>query len=245
MRKLILLLLLLFALDVPAPDVTTCGTITQAGGIYTLRNDLHAQGGCMVFASTATGATLDLNGYTIYYGEAADGTPANPDFESCSGGIPAGWDVSAAPSSTCIVGDYYYRTAYLLNGEIVPGSHSFQMTFSSGETKSILSSPVSLAGGAIYVPQVRFLMPSSYRYVTTLTTANDQNIWRSTNGGTSFSRATPDFNGAEYQNAKAIAINRNNNYLYVIEDDEDVWRSTDRGVSWTKIASNFNGRAIV
>jgi len=79
---------------------SACGTIS-APGTYTLQNDVTSNGTC--FTVTAAGVTLDLNGFTVTYDNAAPVTIPNGSFEAALSGT---WDTSAAPGAARAAGSY-------------------------------------------------------------------------------------------------------------------------------------------
>ena len=55
-----------------ATDLTDCGTLSSADTVYNLLNDVNSTGTC--FTITASNVTLDLNGYSIIYGNQSSAT---------------------------------------------------------------------------------------------------------------------------------------------------------------------------
>src|SRR5262245_10615584 len=71
--------------------------LDQAGATYVLETDVRTQG--TAFVVGAAGVTLDLNGYTVTYGDSAPLGVPNGGFETGSGRVVPGWDLSGAPSA--------------------------------------------------------------------------------------------------------------------------------------------------
>lgn len=85
-------------------EITSCGCLNSADTTYVLQNDIVADKSC--FAITAKNVTLDLNGHTITYDNAAPIVLANGDFENGAAGIPDDWDMSEAPNVVRNAGTY-------------------------------------------------------------------------------------------------------------------------------------------
>ena len=86
--------------------VTSCGIINSPG-TYVLQNDVSSTGSC--FFIGANNVTLDLNGHTITYDNAAPITVANGSFESALSGT---WDTTSAVNASRFVGSFLASTVY-------------------------------------------------------------------------------------------------------------------------------------
>src|SRR5262245_27336968 len=71
--------------------------LDQAGATYVLETDVRTSG--TAFVVGAAGITLDLNGYTVTYGDSAPLNVSNGGFESGTGRDVPGWDLSGAPAA--------------------------------------------------------------------------------------------------------------------------------------------------
>ena len=63
-------------------------------------------------------------------------------------------------------------------------------------------------------------------------------VWKSVNGGVTWSLAKDDYNGIEGDNVDSMTKDYSNN-LYILTKTS-VWKSTDYGTSWTKTSDDYN-----
>jgi hypothetical protein len=111
--------------------------LNQAMTRYVLDTDVQADG--TAFAIAAAGVTLDLNGHTVTYNNAAAPVVTNPDFEIDPIGSTTvtGWDTSGAAAATPTVAA---NTNYLFGNQVLRLSN---FTSASGP-QSITSDPISI-----------------------------------------------------------------------------------------------------
>jgi hypothetical protein len=109
----------------PAPYV-----LGQANTTYTLAADVDTPG--TAFVDAAPGVTLDLNGHTVTFGDAAPIAVTNGGFEQGSGRSVPGWVLAGAPTA-----------ALAPNTNLLFGSRVLRLTaFSSAQT--VVSAPVAM-----------------------------------------------------------------------------------------------------
>ena len=115
--------------------------LNQAGETYRLQTDVFAGG--TAFAVTAQNVTLDLNGYTITYNDAAPIDIGNHSFESGSGSSATSWNFTNAPGAQRYAGEF-------LSSEIFDGDHSlrFDMTDHDEYVQSV--SAITLEANTTY-----------------------------------------------------------------------------------------------
>ncbi len=124
-------------------SLTSCGTLNQMGAVYQLQNNVDATGTC--FSIQADNITLDLNGYTVTYGDQAPITIPNGSFENGT----ANWDFSKAPDASVQAGTFIPPTVW-------DGNYSVAFKLPITATNTITSAPVTLLGGVTYVPSAMF-----------------------------------------------------------------------------------------
>lgn len=107
MQVLLFLFILLVPLSTYAVDITDCGTLSTPNAAYVLQNNVTSNGTC--FTVTESGITLDLNGNTVTYDNAAPVSITNGGFESTLAGT---WDTSGSENSTRSPGTYLESTLY-------------------------------------------------------------------------------------------------------------------------------------
>lgn len=88
-------------------SVSACGALSQPATRYVLQNDVVSDGTC--FFVNANDVTLDLNGHTVTYDNAAPIAVQNGSFESVDF---TGWDKTGAPAAVIAAGAYLDRTVY-------------------------------------------------------------------------------------------------------------------------------------
>jgi hypothetical protein len=111
--------------------------LDQATTRYVLETDVQADGTAFVIA--AAGVTLDLNGHTVTYNNAAASVVTNPDYETDPIGSTTvtGWDTSGAAAATPTVAA---NTNYLFGNQVLRLSN---FTSASGPQR-ISSDPISI-----------------------------------------------------------------------------------------------------
>lgn len=121
-----------------AVAVSTCDNypLSTAGETYVLQNDCTAPR--TAFIVTQNNVVLDLNGHTVTYGNDNYVEVPNHGFESCSGGVPASWDLSAASGAACVAKSLYY------------GSYELQVSMTSSP-KTVRSGTVTLPANKTFV----------------------------------------------------------------------------------------------
>jgi photosystem II stability/assembly factor-like uncharacterized protein len=72
---------------------------------------------------------------------------------------------------------------------------------------------------------------------------NDQDVWRSTDVGTSWIKLHDDFNAGAGANGDEMIID-GNDYIYIIDHDEDVWKSTDYGSTWNLVNDTYSSNDV-
>ncbi|MHB8773333.1 MAG: right-handed parallel beta-helix repeat-containing protein [Syntrophales bacterium] len=104
--------------------LSTCGDLTQGNTTYILDSDVRSEGTC--FRIQANNVTLDLNGHTVLYDDYPSAGLANADFETGSGGVPADWDLSQAPTAVrrstvdyAMVNQWFLYLGNAANGTVV------------------------------------------------------------------------------------------------------------------------------
>lgn len=111
-----LLKLLIIAILLPchafAAGITACGTLNSAGTTYVLQNNVTSNGTC--FAISAANVTLDLNGNTVTYDNAAPIVVPNSSFESAT---MTDWDLTNAPQAARALGTYIGDTVSVYDGD--------------------------------------------------------------------------------------------------------------------------------
>ena len=120
----------------PAPYV-----LSQAGATYQLETNVTTSGTAFVVLNQ--NITLDLNGYTVTYGNSSPITVTNGGFEQGSGTNVPGWNLSAAPAAAIAS-----NTNFLFGNQVLRLSN-----FST--TQTIVSSPISgLVAGHTYTSTI-------------------------------------------------------------------------------------------
>ncbi len=111
--------------------------LDQAATRYVLETNVQADG--TAFVVTAAGVTLDLNGHTVTYNNAAGPVVTNPDFEIDPIGATTvtGWDTSGAAATTPTIAA---NTDYLFGNQVLRLS---DFTSASGP-QSITSGPIAI-----------------------------------------------------------------------------------------------------
>ena len=69
----------------------------------------------------------------------------------------------------------------------------------------------------------------------------DQDVWKSTDSGFTFTKATTDFNGGNGNFFGFVTDSSNN--LYTVDNQADVWKSTDSGTTWSLVKDDYNAGA--
>ena len=120
----------------PAPYV-----LSQAGATYELETNVTTSGTAFVILNQ--NITLDLNGYTVTYGNSSPITVTNGGFEQGSGTNVPGWNLSGAPSAAIAP-----NNCYLFGNQVLQLSN-----YSTAQT--IVSSPISgLTAGHTYTATI-------------------------------------------------------------------------------------------
>ncbi len=107
--------------------------LSQANTTYTLETNVTATGTAFVVA--APNVTLDLNGYTVTYGNATPVVVQNGGFEQGTGRKVQGWNLSGA-SNAAIASN----TTNLYGNQVL----RFSNLTSSSATQTIVSAPISI-----------------------------------------------------------------------------------------------------
>jgi VCBS repeat-containing protein len=115
--------------------------LTQANTNYVLQTDVTVDGTAFVVGEA--NITLDLNGHTVTYGNAAPVTVQNGGFELGSVRNVPGWDITNAPTAKLAPNDSYLFGTQVLRLE----------SFSTAQT--IVSDPISIpVAGHTYVAHI-------------------------------------------------------------------------------------------
>lgn len=120
-----------------AIDITECGYLSQANSTYVLQNDVSSEGTC--FFITAENITLDLNGHTVTYDNAASTAIVNGDFETTEG-----WDLSSAPNAAFVEG------AYVQPVTLYSGSQSLRISVPNVDQSIRSTLPLQLQPNTTY-----------------------------------------------------------------------------------------------
>lgn len=120
-----------------AADLTACGTINAAGS-YVLQNNVTSNGTC--FTITANDVTLDLNGKTVTYDNAAPLAVTNGSFESA---LTGNWDVSGAANAARVSGAYLTPSVYA-------GTYALNVTTPTADQVIQTVGTVTLAANTTY-----------------------------------------------------------------------------------------------
>jgi len=168
----------------PAPYV-----LTQAGATYQLETNVTTSGTAFVILNQ--NITLDLNGYTVTYGNSSPITVTNGGFEQGSGTNVPGWNLGGAPSAAIAP-----NNCYLFGNQVLQLSN-----FST--TQTIVSSPISgLVAGHTYTSTITPAGVNSNSSVTlnvidtvtgaTLGSAASANVQRGFSAVVTFTPTTTD-----------------------------------------------------
>jgi len=129
-------------------NVNSCGLLNQSSTTYVLQNDVTSDGTC--FFISANDVTLDLNGKTVTYDNAAPITVANGSFESAT---MTDWDLTGAPAATRAAGVYLERTVY-------EGSYALKIPTPLTQDQTITTSgKYTLAANKSYSASVMMWQP--------------------------------------------------------------------------------------
>lgn len=129
---------------------TACGCLSQADTTYVLQNDVSSNGSCFVI--TAANVTLDLNGKTVTYNNAAPVTVPNGDFESA----PAGdWNLGTAPNASRTAGTYVKPVS------VYSGSYAAKFTVPAADQNFRNGQAVTLAANTTYTLSAMFYNQAS------------------------------------------------------------------------------------
>ena len=139
----------------PAPYILTGNCTT-----YRLATNVSTDGTAFVFG--AAGLVLDLNGYTVTYGNASPITVANGGFESGTGTSVPNWDLSNAASAAIAANNVYAW-----------GSQILKFTDISS-TEYIVSDDISIpTAGRSYTATICAKGPSTCQVVLSIHDATD------------------------------------------------------------------------
>lgn len=123
-------------------NVTTCGTLNQAGATYVLKNDVSSLGSC--FNIVASNVTLDLGGHTVTYDDAIKPTVLNGSFENGSGDSADSWNFSSAPNATRASGTFVNPVS------VYDGSYRLNFSVPASDQQVRSSSQVTLEPNTTY-----------------------------------------------------------------------------------------------
>lgn len=131
-------------------NINGCGCLNQADATYVLQNDVASNGSC--FAITAANVTLDLNGKTITYNNAAPVTVPNGDFENAPSGD---WNLGTAPNASRAAGTYVKPVS------VYSGSYAAKFTVPAADQNFRNSQAVTLAANTTYTLSAMFYNQAS------------------------------------------------------------------------------------
>jgi PKD repeat protein len=106
--------------------------LTQANTTYVLNTNVTTSG--TAFVDLASNVTLNLNGYTVTYGNSTPLTVTNGGFESGSGTNVPGWNITAAPTAALAP-----NTNYLFGNQVLRLTN-----FSTPQTITSATIPITL-----------------------------------------------------------------------------------------------------
>lgn len=123
-------------------NVTDCGCLNQSNTDYILQNDVSSNGSC--FTLGGNNSSLDLNGHTVTFDNAAPTTVSNGGFELGSGGAATDWDFSSAANITRFAGSYISPV------EVYEGSYGLKFTLPAANQYIRSTQTVTLAANTTY-----------------------------------------------------------------------------------------------
>ncbi len=115
-----------------------------------LQNDVSSNGSCFVI--TAANVTLDLNGKTVTYNNAAPVTVPNGDFESAPSGD---WNFGTAPNASRAAGTYVKPVS------VYSGGYAAKFTVPAADQNFRNSQAVTLAANTTYTLSAMFYNQAS------------------------------------------------------------------------------------
>jgi VCBS repeat-containing protein len=137
--------------------------LTQANTNYVLQTDVTVDGTAFVVGEA--NITLDLNGHTVTYGNAAPVVVNNGGFEVGSGRNVPGWDLSGAPNAAIAP-----NTMYMWGEQVLT------LTNFTG-TQTIISAPIVLAqAGHEYAATITPIGPSDATVKLSIVDATTQQV---------------------------------------------------------------------
>ena len=130
--------------------------LSQANTNYVLQTNVTTSG--TAFVVLAQNVTLNLNGYTVTYGNSAPATVTNGGFESGSGTNVPGWNIAGAPAAALAPNTNYlfgnqvlrltnFSTAQTIISNAIPISlidHTYEATITPGNANVAYGTSVTI-----------------------------------------------------------------------------------------------------